>query len=332
MSDFLARRAADELHPIFATHWDHPVCLYLLSVGKRTRRTMTSALISVLCLLGEAERDWDMDEKRRAVISYAWHTMNAGKLMLIQRSLHEKEGLSPGTVGLYRDAVMGVAGFCREKKLMDPEQHWALTRVKRIQYELLPSGRFVPADEINAMLHRCFKQRGIAGRRDAAIISLLYGAGLRREEAVSLNRDDLTWKRDAVIIRVRKAKGDREREVPLMGGPEKGAAKILRVWLRTREGPEGILCAIDRVTQTQGKRLSAQSVYAVLERRSRQAGIECVRPHDLRRSFATKMLLKNTDINQVRLMLGHSQIETTKRYDVRPFAELIKAAAAVDFP
>ena len=58
-------------------------------------------------------------------------------------------------------------------------------------------------------------------------------------------------------------------------------------------------------------------MYDIIKQRSEQAGIDRVRPHDLRRTFVTQLLDAGVDINTTRQLVGHSDIQTTARYDCR---------------
>lgn len=72
--------------------------------------------------------------------------------------------------------------------------------------------------------------------------------------------------------------------------------------------------------------LSSRATYGIFDPRVKQAGIENCRPHDARRSCATILLLKGVDPFIVSRILGHSQIETTLRYDIRPEQDTARAS------
>jgi integrase/recombinase XerD len=145
--------------------------------------------------------------------------------------------------------------------------------------------------------------------RDRALVELLYGAGLRVSEAVSLGRAGVDI--DGRIVRV-VGKGDRERIVPL-GRPAAEALRrylaIGRPHLDRRSRPELFLNA-------RGGALTRAGAFLILRRLADRAGLEPgrVHPHLLRHSFATHLLEGGADLRSVQEMLGHADLSTTERY------------------
>jgi len=156
------------------------------------------------------------------------------------------------------------------------------------------------------------------GLRDAALLELLYGTGLRISEAVALDLDDvhrLLRTPDGERppgLRV-LGKGSKERIVPV--GSYARAALDAYV-IRGRPG----LTAHGRGTpalfvNTRGGRLSRQSAWAVMRSVAEKAGITAeVSPHTLRHSYATHLLDGGADIRVVQELLGHASVTTTQIY------------------
>jgi len=145
--------------------------------------------------------------------------------------------------------------------------------------------------------------------RDRAIVELLYGAGLRVGEAVSLDRASIDL--DERLVRC-TGKGSKERVVPI--GRE--AAEALRRYLSRgrphldrRHRPELFLNA-------KGGALTRAGVFLILRRLAAGAGLEPerVHPHLLRHSFATHLLEGGADLRSVQEMLGHADLATTELY------------------
>jgi len=146
------------------------------------------------------------------------------------------------------------------------------------------------------------------GKRDRAILELLYGSGLRVSELINLRISDIEF--EAGFIRV-LGKGDKERLVPLGDF----ANKALKVYLEVRDpdkksGSPNILfinkmgCAFSRVT-----------LWKIVRAAVVRAGItKHVTPHTFRHSFATHMLEGGADLRVVQEMLGHADISTTQIY------------------
>ena len=139
--------------------------------------------------------------------------------------------------------------------------------------------------------------------RDAALIEVMYGSGLRVSEAAALDIEDVDL--DERLIRVREGKGGKDRVVPL--GPP--AVNAIRAWLRIAGLTSGAL-----FLNAKGGRLSDRSIYERVRHVGRSAGIPDVHPHALRHSFATHLLGAGADIRSIQEMLGHASLSTTQRY------------------
>ncbi len=172
--------------------------------------------------------------------------------------------------------------------------------------------------------------------RDAAMVELLYGSGLRVGELVGL---DIVAGKDAkgwVDLQAAEAhvlgKGSKRRTVPV--GTQ--ALVALQRWLEVR-GPSGTASAAPvHATQADasaalftgrnGTRLTAQSIWQRLRRRSQLAGLATpVHPHMLRHSFASHVLQSSSDLRAVQELLGHANITTTQVYTRLDFQHLAKA-------
>ncbi|HZB22392.1 MAG TPA: tyrosine recombinase [Gaiellaceae bacterium] len=145
--------------------------------------------------------------------------------------------------------------------------------------------------------------------RDSAIVELLYGAGLRVSELVSLHRSSVEL--DERIVRC-VGKGDKERVVPI-GRP---AVEALRRYV-SRGRPH-----LDRrhrhelFLNAKGGPLTRAGVFLILRTVAAKAGLEAgrVHPHLLRHSFATHLLEGGADLRSVQEMLGHADLATTELY------------------
>jgi site-specific recombinase XerD len=162
--------------------------------------------------------------------------------------------------------------------------------------------------------------------RDAALLALLYGSGLRRAEAVALDLAD--YDQQAGTLRVR-GKGNKERLAHLSDG----AAAALDGWLAVRGAWAGpLFVSINKGGALQQRRLSGQGILHIGRQRQRAAGIGAFSPHDLRRTFIGDLLDAGADLSTVQQLAGHAQIQTTARYDRRGEATKKKAAKLLHVP
>jgi len=154
----------------------------------------------------------------------------------------------------------------------------------------------------------------LLGRRDRAVLELLYGTGLRISELVALDVDDVDL--DGRVVLIRMGKGSKSRRIPL--GRE--ATKAVSGYV-TQSRPELAAKAKQAASKgalflnARGGRLSRQGCWKILKGYARVAGLEDeVSPHTLRHSFATHMLDGGADIRVVQELLGHASLATTQVY------------------
>lgn len=139
-------------------------------------------------------------------------------------------------------------------------------------------------------------------RRETAIVKCLYYTGIRAGELVGLDVD--RWDREANTLRV-IGKGNRERRVPV---PPQLAEVLTR---HMKEHPTG---AGPLFRHWEGGRESYDNILRAVKRAGRRAGIGKVTPHQLRHTFATRLVNRGVPINVIQKLLGHKQISTTTIY------------------
>ena len=179
--------------------------------------------------------------------------------------------------------------------------------------------------------------------RDSAMVELLYGSGLRVGELVGLDVVASPQAKGWIDMQAAEAhvlgKGSKRRSVPVGAT----ALRALERWLALRGtgAPQTTPLVSASQTATQaaqanasaalfqgrhGTRLTAQSVWQRLQRRSLQAGMATpVHPHMLRHSFASHVLQSSSDLRGVQELLGHANISTTQVYTRLDFQHLAKA-------
>ena len=176
--------------------------------------------------------------------------------------------------------------------------------------------------------------------RDAAIVELLYGSGLRLAEITGLDERASAGARGWIDLDAAEAhvlgKGSKRRVVPV--GTQ--ALQALQRWLQVRgqklslpgasHASTGAAAETALFVGRNGARLSAQSIWKRLRSRSLQAGLPtAVHPHMLRHSFASHVLQSSGDLRAVQELLGHASISTTQVYtrlDFQHLAQVYDAA------
>jgi len=163
------------------------------------------------------------------------------------------------------------------------------------------------ADEIARLLAAA---TGTEASRDRALIGLLYGAGLRVSEAVTLDLGAIDL--EAGVVRA-LGKGKKERLVPI-GGP---VIEWVMDWLR--DGRPALVRGVVSDWLFPGRRLdrplTRQAAFKIVKKLALLAGVtKEISPHKLRHSFATHMVRGGADLRSVQVMLGHADLRTTEIY------------------
>jgi len=308
----------DEIEKIKATN---PACVYLqtLSAGP-SRRGMSSRLNQIVAML--TGRD-DL-----TYLDFPWHCLRYRDIESIRNTLVES-GVSQATVSLTLSALRGVLQTAFRMEMLSAEDLMRVTSVKpnRAVAQNLPPGRALSKIEVELLFATC-DGGAPSDVRDKAILALLFGAGLRREEIAELKTANLDLLEGYVRFR---GKGQKERQVPL---PE-GSIKALKAWLDLRGSKQGqLFFPVNKASRIvrESRHITPQTIYNVLKKRSLQAGIKRCSPHDARRTYTSNMIDLTQDLSLVQKLLGHSSVETTAKYDRRGEEAKRKAVSALKIP
>ncbi len=157
-----------------------------------------------------------------------------------------------------------------------------------------------------------YAERWAVYERDGLLVLFLLHTGLRVGEVVRLTEADLTLsdRKGQVLVR---GKGNKQRVVPLNGA----ARKAVRHWLDVRRAfAEAHRAALDAgpLWAVPGQGLTARTVQRAVERVAREAHLDGVTPHVLRHTFAKSLVDASVGLEKVAALLGHTSIETTRRY------------------
>lgn len=150
--------------------------------------------------------------------------------------------------------------------------------------------------------------------RDAAVLTLIYGCGLRISEALGLNREAAPFAATMVIT----GKGDKQRMLPILPAVTEAVDSYLALcpWVLVPDGPLFV--------GKKGGRLSPRIIQLLIQRLRSALGLpQTATPHALRHSFATHLLAGGGDLRSIQELLGHASLSTTQRYTAVDTARLL---------
>ena len=215
-----------------------------------------------------------------------------------------QSGLSGRSVGRHLTTIRNFYGFLlREGEIAtDPTEHLRTPR----QWQNIP--KYLNLEEIERIIEAPDLSRP-TGRRDRAMMELLYASGLRVSELCKVGVSDLNL--ELGVLRT-TGKGNKQRLVPV------GKTAILAIRAYLESGRAALLkgrASRYLFITARGGCLTRQAFWKLLATHGRKAGIfHGLTPHVLRHSFATHLLEGGADLRSVQIMLGHADISTTQIY------------------
>ena len=284
------------------------VAAYLGNLGQSSRKATTAALGRIGALLGCDLAD------------VPWHELRAEHVAAIRAKL--ADNCAPATANASLAALRGVLKASWRLGLMSTDDYQRAADVRHVPGSRLPAGRSLELSEVDALLAAC-RDGTLAGLRDAAMVCLLAGGGLRRSEAAGALVEDFDQGLGAVTV---IGKGGKERRVFLLVGCVEAVAE----WVEAAGYDFGpILRRVSQRDEILAGGMSDRAIVQRVQKRARQAGLAHFSPHDLRRSYITLLLDAGADLLSVQRLAGHAQPATTARYDRRGDKAAAKAAHSV---
>ncbi len=194
--------------------------------------------------------------------------------------------------------------------MLTPELAIGIRRVKGVKRLGRRIGNWLSGDQAQNLLNS-IPQSTLRRRRDAALIGLLLGCGLRRSEAVALRLDQIQLREGHWVIADLFGKGGRLRTVPV---PDWCKA-LMDSWLRSPGVTEGLVFRRIWKNRTELSRGAATDVvWTLVKHYAKRIGLDHLAPHDLRRTCARLCHGAAGELEQIQFLLGHASVQTTERY------------------
>jgi len=290
--------------------------VYLSGLTPSSRRTMHKALNVIARLLSGGECD---------ALTIDWALLRYQHTAAIRSVLMER--YAPATANRMLCALRRTLKEAQRLGLMSADDYARAVDIRTVRGDSPLRGRVLKPSEMAALFRACKHELSPAGTRDAALIAILAGAGLRRSEAVALCVSD--FEAETGALQVHKGKGGKSRTVYL---PD-AAVSVVMAWLAARGSEKGsLLCPVLRGGHTVIRQMTDQAVMLIVEKRATQAGIAALSPHDFRRTFITNLLENGADLLTVQSLAGHANPSTTSRYDRRGEAAKRQAVQLLNIP
>lgn len=211
-------------------------------------------------------------------------------------------GSSDASIARFVSTIRGFYRYLTVENLIKQDPTAYLEARK--SWQTLP--KFLTPQEIDAILEQPDLSTE-TGRRDRAMLEVLYASGLRVSELINLKLRDIDWEMGGLTC---FGKGSKERRVPLGRSAIDFLKSYLPARMRLLADQSSDLLFIDRG----GRRISRHKFWRLIKEYGRLAGVDYITPHVLRHSFATTLLSNGADLRSVQMMLGHSDISTTQIY------------------
>jgi integrase len=231
-------------------------------------------------------------------------------VVLRYRMRLENMRLAAATINVRLAVVRRLATEAADSGLLSPDLIAGIRRVRGVKQLGRRLGNWLTPGEGQRLLGTV-PTDSLRGKRDAAMLGLLIGCGLRRSELVELNVDQIQQREQHWVILDLIGKGSRLRTVPMPDWVKDAVDE----WICSAEITEGQLFrAIRKNGVLWGQGLTQNVVWYVVHQCALQAGIPKLSPHDLRRTCARLCHEAGGELEQIQFLLGHASALTTERY------------------
>jgi integrase/recombinase XerD len=237
-----------------------------------------------------------LDKKEKGLL-----TTDRDDLIYVLAHLKDK-GCSDASIARFVSSVRGFFKFAMTEGLI--KQDPTANIESRKAWQALP--RFLNQRDVNKLLDQPDPNNDL-GFRDRTMLEVLYAAGIRVSELVTLKISDVDL--ESGILNC-LGKGSKQRRVPIGQSAVYYLRNYFAIRQRLLEGKRSDILFIEPGS----KPITRQKFWKIIKQYGEAAGIGHVTPHMLRHSFATTLIENGADLRSVQMMLGHSDISTTQIY------------------
>ncbi len=275
-----------------------PVAAYLAGLRPTSRVTMASKLKLAARTLAGTDAAEAVD----------WPAVTRERLTDLRHLLAAR--YRPSTVVVTLAAVRGVLRACCRLGLMSPDRLAAALLTEPSPRPVNQPLRRLRGDEIAALLDAVLRDKVPARQsRDRCLLACLYGAGLRRSEAVALDLEAVDLGRE--VLHVPALEAHRPRDIPLA----QAVLEALGAWLSCRGGaPGALLLPVLKNGRVGSQRLRPEAVRGILVRVAQSAGVEPLTAEELRRAWFADLAAAGVAPATICVWAGHATGGVTRQY------------------
>lgn len=304
-----------------------PYRIYLDSLDSDTSRdTMRGCLdyIARIVVTEEAGTPLPQDVKITGACR-TWWRLRYEHTTRIRAELKKRDDWSYVTVNKHLNALRRILKECWRLGLMSAEEYHRAVDVKSVEGTREKTGRTIHDAELTTMLQVCDGIDGPAGRRNAALVGVLYCTGIRRAEAAAalIERYDPGARALRII-----GKRNKERKVYII----RDVVPILDCWLSPLGRKGAMFRQVDRWGNIREDGLTPTAIGDIVKRVRQLAGLPPLNTHDFRHNYIGDLLDAGVDLARAQQLAGHASPITTATYDRRPEEALRDAADRITLP
>jgi len=222
----------------------------------------------------------------------------------------EQTHYASSTINLRLAAIRRLAYEAADCGLLSHDLAAGIRRVKGVKKHGMRMGNWLTADQGKRLL-AAFAGEDLRSKRDYAMIAVLLGCGLRRAEVAGLAVEHLQQREEHWVIADLIGKGGHVRNVPV----PTWVKLAVDHWLTAAGVSAGpVFRAINKAQRIAVNGFSPKVIWGVVKAGASKCGLDCVAPHDLRRTCARLCHEAGGELEQIQFLLGHVSVQTTERY------------------
>lgn len=220
------------------------------------------------------------------------------------------QGVSASSINQRLSAIRKLAREASDNGAIPEQIANGIKAVKGVRQEGTRAGNWLSKEQAQKLIDAP-NVKTLKGLRDRALLSVLLGCGLRREETAKLTFKHIQEREGRWVLVDLIGKRNKVRSIPMPSWTK----KAIDEWSQAAKIKSGqVFRSVNKGDKVDGESMTAQGIRDVVTQYAQAAGLGEIAPHDLRRTFAKLAHKGGSGLDQIQLSLGHASIQTTERY------------------